>query len=494
MYKRLIDISDIYKYVKVTPLTLANKLSKLTCNNIYLKREDMQDIFSFKIRGAANKINSLTDEEKSNGLVAASAGNHAQAIAFLSNQNKINSIIVMPEITPQIKIDSVKSFGKKYVDVVLHGTNYDESYLLAKTIEFNNNKTLIKPFDDKYIISGNGTIAKELIESKLQMDKIFVPCGGGGLLAGIAVYIKSINPEIKIIGVEHNESSGMTTSLINNEITSLTKMGVFADGSAVKTVGDETFKLCNEYVDDMITVSTSEICEAIKFGFDDTRVILEPAGALSLAGIYKYTKRNNIKNETIVAITSGANSDFSKLKYISKMTEVNETLISVKISESRGSFTKLYNDISNLNGLITEFNYRYIDDSCAQIYLSFKSEKNILNELNEFGYDLNDLTENTLAKLHIRHLSVNNLKLMNSEFIIRFEFSNNDSNLKNLLNTLNVPWNISLFHYKNSGSDISSILVGFQILDNDIYKFHSYLNQLNYKFYDETENYNNIIE
>jgi threonine dehydratase len=456
----------------------------------------MQDIFSFKIRGAANKIDSLTAEKKSNGLVAASSGNHAQAVAFLSNQNKINSIIVMPEITPQIKIDSVKSFGKKYVDVVLHGNNYDESYSLAKTIEYNNNKTLIKPFDDKYIISGNGTIAKELIESNLQMDKIFVPCGGGGLLAGIAVYMKLVKPSIKIIGVEHNESAGMTNSLINNEITSLTKMGIFADGSAVKTVGDETFKLCNEYVDDMITVSTSEICDAIKFGFDDTRVILEPAGALSLAGLYKYIKRNEIKNETIVAITSGANSDFSKLKYISKMTEINETLISVKISESRGSFTKLYNDISDLNGLITEFNYRYVSaqHDSAQIYLSFKSEKNILNELNEIGYELNDLTENTLAKLHIRHLSVNNLKLMTNEFIIRFEFSNNDSNLKKLLNTLNVPWNISLFHYKNDGGDISSILIGFQIPDNDVYKFHNHLNKLNYKFYDETENYNKIIE
>lgn len=315
-YDKLRFKLNIYDIVKKTPITYGYNLSKLTKNNILYKREDMQIINSFKIRGAYLKIKSLTDSHKNKGLITASAGNHAQAIAYLSNELKVYSTIVMPIHTPQIKINSVKNFGNNYVDIILHGNSYDESYKKALEIENNKNKTFIHAFNDKYIIAGNSSIAYEIWNEYKNIDKIFVPVGGGGCIAGIAVGIKYLNPNIKIIGVEAEDAAGMTKSLKNKKIIKLKNVDTFADGCAVSEVGNIAFNLCSNYVDEMITVNNNEICTAIKMGFNDTRVLLEPAGALSIAGIKKYTEHNNINDENIVAILSGANCDFSKLSYI----------------------------------------------------------------------------------------------------------------------------------------------------------------------------------
>jgi threonine dehydratase len=498
-YDKLRMGSDIYKYVVHTPITYGYNLSNLTNNNILYKREDMQPVFSFKIRGACLKINSLTDIQKQNGLVLSSAGNHAQGVSYISNKLKIYSTIIMPVNTPQIKIDLVKKFGGKYVNIILFGDVYDDAYHKALEIEKSQNKTMIKPFDDDHVIAGNSTIAYEIWNQFQNVDKIFIPCGGGALLAGLAVGIKYLNPNIKIIGVEAENTAGMTESLKNNKVTSLKSVDSFADGCAVKTVGDITFNLCNEYVDDMITVNNNEICNAIKLAFDDTRVLLEPAGALSIAGIYKYTKKHNIINKNILGILSGANCNFSRFKFITDHNELNEKLVLLKIKEEKGSFYKLYNIINDLKGIITEFNYKCTpgyNKETADIFMSFKSDTNdfIIKTLSDLNYDINDLTDNDLTKDHIRYMSINNNIKLKTEKIIRFEFPNNTYNLKQLLSKLDSRWNISLFHYKNSGSDISKILIGFKVLKKDEKKFIKFLDTLSYKYYDETYNYDNILK
>lgn len=317
-YNKLHLSTNLYKFVKQTPITNAVNLSELVNNNILFKREDMNTIFSFKIRGATCKISSLSIKEKQKGLIASSAGNHAQGVAYVSNKLKINSLIVMPNKTPEIKINAVKKYGGNYVKILLYGNNYDEAYHRTLELKSLHNLTLIEPFNDDHVISGNSVIAREIYNEYNNINKIFVPCGGGGLLSGIAVGFKYLNPKIKIIGVEAENSAGMTLSLKNNNITKLKKIDDFADGTAVKLVGDKTYNLCKLYVDDMITVTNKELCNAIKLGFDDTRVLLEPAGALGIAGIVKYTYENKIHNENIVTILSGANCNFKKFKYITK--------------------------------------------------------------------------------------------------------------------------------------------------------------------------------
>ena len=315
-YNKLLLSTNFYNFVRKTPLTDAINLSELTNNNVLFKREDMNTIFSFKIRGASCKISSLSNQEKNKGLIASSAGNHAQGVAYVSNKLKINSLILMPIKTPEIKINAVKKYGGDYVNILLYGNNYDETYNKTLELQTLQNRVLIEPFNDDHVISANSAIAREIFIEQNSVNKVFVPCGGGGLLAGIAVGFKYLNPKIKVIGVECENSAGMTLSLKNKSLTQLKKVDNFADGTAVKIIGDKTFNLCNQYVDDMITITKKELCQAIKFGFDDTRVLLEPAGALSIAGIVKYTKKNNIQNEKIVGILSGANCDFKKLKYI----------------------------------------------------------------------------------------------------------------------------------------------------------------------------------
>jgi threonine dehydratase len=493
-YSKLILNANIYDVVKKTPLHKASHLSALTNNNILFKREDLQDIHSFKIRGAYNKILQLSEQEKKQGVVACSAGNHAQGVAYLSNKLKINSTIVMPLTAPQIKIDSVKQLGQEYTNVLLYGNTFDDSSKKAKEIEKKQNTILIKPFDDEYVISGAGTIGQEILQQYNNIDKIFIPCGGGGILSGVAAWVKFLKPEIKIIGVESEDAAGMTLSIKNNKLTELDTVGFFTDGTAVKKIGKETFKLCNMFVDEMITVSTDEICSAIKIGFNDTRVILEPSGALSIAGMYKYINKNKTQDKTLVAITSGSNIDFTRMRFISERTDINEKLINVTIPEQKGSFHKLYSDIDNLHGVITEFNYRYSDKNNASIYMSFKSKcNNIINNLTNIGYDINDLSNNELAKSHTRYLSKNTILEINNELIIRFEFPNNNNNLKDFLNKLNMPWNISLFHYRNHGSDIARILIGFQVENKDNDNFFKFLDNLSYVYYNETDNYNNIL-
>jgi threonine dehydratase len=488
--------SNIYDIVKKTPITYGYNLSKLTNNNILYKREDMQTIHSFKIRGACLKINSLTNRSKQIGLVTASAGNHAQGVAYISNKLKIHSTIVMPCYTPKIKIDSVINFGGDYVDIILHGNSYDDSYNKALEIKMYENKTMIHPFDDIHTIAGNSTIAYEIWEDYKNINKIFVPIGGGGCIAGIALGIKNINPNIKVIGVEAENAAGMTESIKQNKVVKLDKIDTFADGCAVKQVGELTYSLCKEYVDDIITVNNNEISNAIKLGFDETRVLLEPSGALTIAGIYKYTKKYNTYNRNIVGILSGANCDFSKFAFIKECIDFKEKLVLLKIKEQKGSFYKLYNIINDQNGIITEFSYKYNNKNYADIFMAFKSNVNneIIQTLCNLNYDLNDLTDNDLTRDHIRYMSINNNIRLKNEKIIRFELPNNEYNLKRLLSKLDPKWNISLFHYKNSYSDFSKILIGFKVLNKDNHIFTDFLNSLSYTYYDETSNYDNIFK
>jgi threonine dehydratase len=495
-YSKLIPTANIYNVVKITPLEKAYNLSLLTNNKILLKREDMQKTFSFKIRGAYNKLLQLTIEEIKKGVVCSSAGNFAQGVAYSCKELRINSTIVMPVNTPLIKINSVKQYGGKYVNILLYGNNYDESSNKAKEIEREDKKIMIHPFNDKHVISGQGTIGYELLKQCNHIDKIFIPCGGGGLLSGIALWVKYINPSIKIIGVEASDSAGMTKSLKNNYITKLNSIGTFADGTAVCEVGSETFNICRQYVDEMVTVSTDEICAAIKLGYNDTRVLLETSGALSIAGMQKYIKYNNISNKTIVAVTSGANIDFNNLRFISERTDLDEKLLYIKIKENTGEFQKLCNDITNFGGYITEFNYKYSDHNNAYIHMSLKvnnsiwNSQSIISNLINIGYEINDLTDNELAKVHTRYMTKNSTINLSNQVFYRFEFPNTPNSLKIFLNKMKSQWNITLFHYRNIGSDIGRILVGFQITKKDNKKFLKYIKDLNYIYYDETNNYN----
>ncbi|PKC05214.1 threonine dehydratase I [Rhizophagus irregularis] len=492
-YLRLILTSRVYEIVKETPLQHAVNLSLKTQNNVYLKREDLQEVFSFKIRGAYNKIAHLSEEERKRGVIACSAGNHAQGVAMSAKHLGLPSTIVMPLATPAIKWRNVKRLGSK---VVLYGNDFDEAKQECARLAEIEQLTNIPPYDDPYVIAGQGTVAMEIIRQHNvhDIDAIFACVGGGGLIAGIGSYIKRLCPKIKIIGVETYDANAMTLSLKEKKRVTLEEVGLFADGAAVKIVGEETFRVCSEVVDEMIMVSTDEICAAIKDIFEDTRSIVEPAGALGAAGIKKYVAENNIKGHTFIAITSGANMNFDRLSFVAEradLGEQREVLVSVIIPERPGSFVKLYNQIHPRQ--ITEFSYRYSDSEKAWIYTSFMVDNReqelpeILQNLKDNGMYGQDISDNEMAKCHARYLVGGRSKVENEQ-LYRFEFPERPGALQKFLLGLRIDWNISLFHYRNHGSDIGKVLVGIQVPPQDFEAFEKFKNSLGYHAVEETDN------
>ncbi|HSG93364.1 MAG TPA: threonine ammonia-lyase, biosynthetic [Methylotenera sp.] len=491
-YLEKIQHSHVYDVAKVTPLDLQINLSKRIKNNILLKREDMQPVFSFKIRGAYNKMASLSPEALAKGVIAASAGNHAQGVALSAQKLKCRAVIVMPTTTPQIKIDAVKSRG---AEVVLFGDSYSDAYAHSLELEKKEGLTFVHPYDDPDVIAGQGTIAMEILNAHPEpIDAIFCCVGGGGLLAGIAAYVKAVRPEIKVIGVEAKDAEAMTKSLKKGQRVTLDQVGLFADGAAVKQVGEHTFALCQQYVDEMIIVDNDAICAAIKDVFEDTRSILEPAGALAVAGLKAYVARENVQDKTLIGIASGANMNFDRLRFIAERAEIGEkreAVLAVTIPEKPGAFKAFCRLLGGRN--ITEFNYRYSDPQNAHIFVgvavSDPSESaKLVSALQQQGLPTIDLSDNEVAKLHLRHLVGGHAPQAENEKVFRFEFPETPGALMKFLDTMGHDWNISLFHYRNHGADFGRVLVGMQVPPHELSEFSDFLSKLGYPYWDETEN------
>lgn len=491
-YLEKIQNSRVYEVAKVTPLEMQVNLSKRIKNKVLLKREDMQPVFSFKIRGAYNKMAHLSSEALAKGVIAASAGNHAQGVALSAQKLKCRAVIVMPTTTPQIKIDAVKSRG---AEVVLFGDSYSDAYTYSLELEKKQGLTFVHPYDDPDVIAGQGTIGMEILNAYPEpIHAIFCCVGGGGLLAGIAAYVKAVRPEIKVIGVEAKDAEAMTESLKKGERIILDQVGLFADGAAVKQVGANTFALCQQYVDEMIVVDNDAICAAIKDVFEDTRSILEPAGALAVAGLKAYALRENIQDKTLVGIASGANMNFDRLRFIAERAEIGEkreAVFAVTIPEKPGAFKAFCRLLGGRN--ITEFNYRYSDPKNAHIFvgvaISNPAESAKLEaDLQQQGLPTIDLTNNEVAKLHLRHLVGGHAPQAENEKVFRFEFPETPGALMKFLDTMGHDWNISLFHYRNHGADFGRVLVGMQVPPNELSEFYDFLSKLGYPYWDETEN------
>ena len=491
-YLTRILTSSVYDVAVETPLKPARNLSRRLKNNILLKREDLQPVFSFKIRGAYNKMAALSPTELERGVITASAGNHAQGVALSAQTLGCRATIVMPETTPQIKVDAVKERGGK---VVLKGTSYNDAYDHAVRLVAESGLTYIPPFDDPDVIAGQGTIGMEIIRQHPKpIDAIFVPIGGGGLAAGIAAFIKNVRPEIKVIGVETFDACAMKRSIEAGERLELKDVGLFADGTAVKLVGETTFAICRDLLDDIILVDTDDICGALKDIFDDTRSITEPAGALALAGLKTYAARNRIQNQTLIAVTSGANMNFHRLRHVSERSELgegNEGIFAVTIPEERGSFLKFVNLLGSRN--ITEFNYRYGDDQKAHIFVGLQTAGSqdlavISRQLTEAGLPNVDLTDDEISKIHIRYMVGGRTTKVAHERLISFEFPERPGALARFLNHMQGGWNITLFHYRNHGADYGRILVGIDVPSTDDEAFENFLESLGYSYQDETQN------
>jgi threonine dehydratase len=460
-------LARVYDVAVETPLQKAHNLSQALDCAIYIKREDLQPVHSFKIRGAYNKIAQLSEAEKKCGVIAASAGNHAQGVALSAQKLGIKAEIVMPKTTPRIKLDAVKSYGAK---VILHGDSYSDAYEHSLIRAKKSGATFIHPFDDKLVIAGQGTIGREILEQLPTASHIFVSIGGGGLIAGIAQFIKNIRPDIQIIGVEPEDSNAMGLSLQANKRITLEHVGIFADGVAVKQVGERTFAIAQKYVDEVITVTNDQICAAIKSIFEETRSIVEPAGALGVAGAIKYIHGHALNDKNIVAICSGANMTFERLQYIAERTLVgsgNESLFSIMLPEKPGALAAFCNDIvKNLS--ISEFNYRKNDSSAAHILVGIllqeASDKHaLLERLTDFTYEYTDLSADDLTKQHIRHMIGGKNK--NKEFFYEINFPERPGALQDFLNIIGNEWNISLFHYRGQGADTGSVFIGFESMD-----------------------------
>lgn len=494
-YLRRILLAPVYDVAVETELTPLTKLSSRLKRQIFLKREDQQPVHSFKLRGAYNKLSNLPEELCIYGVVAASAGNHAQGLALAANKLGIKATIFMPITTPDIKVDNVKRYG---AEVRLVGKSFNEAQTASVAFAKQENKTLIHPFDDIDVIAGQGTVAKELLQQQPNSDVIFIPVGGGGLLAGMAVYLKQLRPSIKVIGVEAEDSACLKAALSAGKPTDLEQVGLFADGVAVKRIGEQTFELIKKYCDDVITVSTDEICASIKDIFEQTRVIAEPAGALSLAGLQKYCQSNHQENEILTAILSGANMNFHSLRYVSERCELGEqkeAVLAVTIPEEKGSFRHFCHALAGR--VITEFNYRQAEsnkrDSRANIFVGVRtSDENERSQLVELlkqqAYQATDLTENELAKLHIRYMIGGQKSATSKERIFRFEFPEYPGALEKFLNTLGERWNISLFHYRNHGAAFGQVLAGFEVKKSEEHDFFEHLADLAYEWQEETNN------
>ena len=499
-YLKMILNSPVYDVAHETPLDRAPRLSDKLENNVFIKREDLQPVFSFKIRGAYNKIVQLSPSEKQRGIIAASAGNHAQGVALAAERLRIKATIVMPETTPEIKIDGVKKFGAK---VILHGDDFSTAFARAQEIANENSLVFIPPFDDPFVIAGQGTIALELLRQYTKnIHAIFVPIGGGGLIAGIGSYIKMVRPEIKIIGVESDESASMYASIKKGRRIKLKNVGIFADGVAVAQVGKEPFRLAKKVVDEIVLADVDQICAAVKDLFEDTRAIAEPSGALAVAGMKNYIRDNKISGETLIAINCGANVSFDRLRHISERanySEAREALFAVTIPEKKGSFLAFCKVLGKRS--ITEFNYRYSSSKEAHIFVGLaltegKPERLKIQEtFKQHGYETEDLTENDMAKLHIRHMVGGRLNSNEVERIYRFEFPERPGALLNFLNRMGQKWNISLFHYRNHGSAFGRVLCGFQIPQALFPTFNEFLKSQGYEYSEETLNaaYNKFL-
>lgn len=490
-YLRLTLCSAVYDVAEVTPLEEMEKISQRLNNRVFVKREDRQIVHSFKIRGAQAMIASLTDEQKKRGVIAASAGNHAQGVALSATKLGINSLIVMPMTTPDIKVEAVKGFGG---EVLLYGANFDEAKNKAIALAKEQNRTFIPPFDDPLVIAGQGSIAMELLQQNAKLDRIFIPVGGGGLAAGIAVLIKQILPSVKVIAVEPEDSACLKAALEAGHPVDLNRVGLFAEGVAVKRIGDETFRLCQQYIDDIVIVDSDEICAAVKDLFDDVRAIAEPSGALALAGLKKYVEQHNIRNENLAHILSGANLNFHTLRYVSERCELGEkkeALFAVTIPEQKGSFLKFCQLLGGRS--VTEFNYRFHDDKNACIFVGVRivngnrEKEEIIRELTAGGYEVFDLSDDEMAKLHVRYMIGGKPCKSLKEQVYSFEFPESTGALLKFLQTLGTNWNISMFHYRSHGTDYGRVLAAFEI-DANNQAFETHLAELNYDYRNETNN------
>ncbi|MEJ8676710.1 threonine ammonia-lyase, biosynthetic [Chromobacterium amazonense] len=491
-YLERILTSRVYDVAVETPLELAPNLSRRYGNRILLKREDLQPVFSFKLRGAYNKMAKLTPEQRARGVITASAGNHAQGVALSASKLGCEAVIVMPVTTPQIKIDAVKQRGGQ---VVLSGDSFNEAYLHAVKLAEESGRTYIPPFDDPDVIAGQGTVGMEILRQHPDdLDAVFVAIGGGGLAAGVASFIKRLKPEVKIIGVQPVDSDAMRQSIEKGERVELKDVGLFADGVAVKLVGEETFRICRELLDEIILVDSDAICAAIKDIFEDTRSIVEPAGALAVAGAKAYVEREGCRDQSLVAISCGANMNFDRLRHVSERSELGErreAIIAVTIPEKPGSFKRFCSVIGGRN--ITEFNYRFADPSIAHVFVGVQiagreDVERLLSDLRAEELDGIDLTDNELAKLHIRHLVGGHAPQLKDERVLRFEFPDRPGALMRFLDAMRIDWNISLFHYRNHGADYGRVLVGVQVPAGDAAAFQQFLDTLGYPYIEETDN------
>jgi len=484
--------AKVYDVASETALDPAPGLSMRLGNTVLLKREDMQSVFSFKIRGAYNKMARLSQEQLRCGVVAASAGNHAQGVALSAQRLGCAATIVMPVTTPQIKVDAVKARG---ATVVLHGDSYSDAYEYAVTLGAQKGLTFIHPYDDPDVIAGQGTIGMEILRQCAgPLHAVFVPIGGGGLMAGVAAYIKRLRPEVRMIGVEPVDADAMARSLSCGRRVKLGQVGLFADGVAVKQVGRETFRLCRELVDEVILVNTDAMCAAIKDGFEETRAILEAAGALAVAGVKAYVERTGVRGQTLVAIASGANMNFDRLRFVAEVAEIGEAreaIIAFTIPERPGSFRAFCELIGQK--AITEFNYRYADSEKARVFVGLQvrgagETQALMDAMRAHGIEAVDLSANDLAKQHIRHMVGGRAPGLANEVLYRFEFPERPGALLEFLNALSCGWNISLFHYRNHGADYGRVLAGLQIPRKERRQFDAALRGLGYRFSDESEN------
>ncbi|KJF86417.1 threonine ammonia-lyase, biosynthetic [Photobacterium phosphoreum] len=490
-YLRNILRAPVYEIAQVTPLQSMTRLSARIGNHIQLKREDRQPVHSFKLRGAYNMMTQLTESQRQAGVIAASAGNHAQGLALSSQKLGVSATIVMPRTTPDIKVDAVRGFGG---NVILHGNNFDEAKIHAEMLAQQHGYTFIPPFDHPAIIAGQGTIGIELVQQNGHLEYVFVPVGGGGLAAGVSVLLKQLLPEIKVIGVEAEDSACLKAALDAGQPVTLDQVGMFADGVAVKRIGNETFRLCEQYLDDVITVSSDEICSAVKDIFEDTRAIAEPSGALSLAGLKKYAEQHQLQQRHLAAILSGANLNFHGLRYVSERCELGEKregLLAVTIPERAGAFLEFCHLIGGR--AVTEFNYRYNDNKLANVFVGVRLIQGqveldqIITDLRQGGYPVMDLSDDEIAKVHVRYMIGGRPSKPLQERLYSFEFPEYPGALAKFLSTLGSQWNISLFNYRNHGADYGRVLCGFELADHDLLSFASHLRKLGYHWHDETD-------
>lgn len=491
-YLEKILTAQVYDVAIESPLETAPSLSQRLGNVLLLKREDLQAVFSFKLRGSYNKMAHLSTQDRTIGVIASSAGNHAQGVALAAQKLACEATIVMPTTTPLIKIRAVQSRG---ATVILHGDSYSDAQTYAYQLAEQEGLSFVHPYDDPDVIAGQGTIGMEILRQyNRPLHAIFVPIGGGGLISGIAAYVKRIRPKTKIIGVEPIDSCAMQQSLQKGRRVQLQQVGLFADGVAVRQVGIETFRLCQALVDEVVLVDTDAICAAIKDVFEDTRCILEPAGALSIAGAKTYVAQHRINGETLIAVASGANMNFDRLRHVSERAELGderEAILAVTIPERPGSFKAFCSLLGSRN--VTEFNYRYADPDAAHVFVGVQIERRdeirqLLSELHDHGLEALDFSDNEMAKLHIRHLVGGHAEQAKDEILYRFEFPEHPGALLKFLQSMSHDWNISLFHYRNHGADIGRVLVGIQVPPADQPMFQTFLDKLGYAYCEESQN------